>query len=297
MTTPAATLSTPKRAAPRRSRFALTMRSILRRRSAALGLVFAIVIVVLAVFAPITGGHDPLEQSLRHKLKPPGGDYVLGTDPLGRDVWSRLVWGARVSLSVGVVAVAISAGLGTTAGIVGGYFGGRWDAAIMRVIEVLMSFPLILLAIAIVAVLGPGLTNLMIAVGISSVPQFARLVRGEVLRVRGREFVEAARAIGGSQTRIMARHILPNVISAIVILATLRISTVILTESALSFLGLGISPPTPTWGSMIADGTKWLRIAPWISIIPGIAIMITVLAFNLLGDGLRDALDPRLRGE
>jgi peptide/nickel transport system permease protein len=273
------------------------MSSIMRRRSAAVGLALAVMIVVLAVFAPITGGRDPLDQNLRDKLKPPGGAYVLGTDPLGRDMWSRLVWGGRVSLTVGVVAVAISAGLGTAAGIVGGYFGGAWDAWITRVIEVLMSFPLILLAIAIVAVLGTGLTNLMIAVGISSVPQFARLVRGEVLRVRSREFVEAARAIGAGQTRVMARHILPNVISAIVILATLRISTVILTESALSFLGLGISPPTPTWGSMIADGTKWLRIAPWISIIPGIAIMITVLAFNLLGDGLRDALDPRLRGE
>ncbi|MBI4280273.1 MAG: ABC transporter permease [Armatimonadetes bacterium] len=279
------------------SRAFASLRVVWRRRSAAVGLIVALGVVALAVLAPITAGQDPLEQRLADKMRPPGGKYLLGTDPLGRDLWSRLVWGARVSLTVGVVAVAIAAGIGLVIGLSAGYFGGRLDAVLMRTVDVLMSFPLILLAIAIVAVLGGGLANLMLAVGISSVPPFARLVRGEVLGARRRDYVEAARAIGAAHARIMARHILPNIVSSIVVLATLRVSTVILTESALSFLGLGISPPTPTWGSMIADGTKWLRVAPWISIIPGVAIMVTVLAFNLFGDGLRDALDPRLRGE
>lgn len=268
-----------------------------RRRSAVVGLVLVVAVAAGALLAPAVAGRDPLDQVLPDKLRPPGGAYLLGTDGLGRDLWARLVWGARISLLVGVVSVALAAVLGTALGLAAGYFRGWIDGAIMRVVEVLMSFPLVLLAIAIVAVLGSGVRNLMLAVGISSVPPFARLVRGQVLTVSQREYVEAARAIGAAHNRIMVRHILPNIASAIIVLATLRVSTVILTESALSFLGLGISPPTATWGAMIADGMKWLRIAPWISTVPGIAIMVTVLAFNLFGDGLRDALDPRLRGE
>jgi peptide/nickel transport system permease protein len=262
-----------------------------------LGLTIIMLVAAIAALAPVTAGRDPIDQTLPDKLRPPGSGYVLGTDSLGRDLWARLVWGGRISLVVGVAAVALAAVVGTSLGLAAGYFRGWVDAVVTRVIEVLMSFPLVLLAIAIVAVLGSGLRNLMIAVGISSIPPFARLVRGQVLAVGQRDFVEAARALGAGSARVMARHILPNIASAIVVLGTLRISTVILTESALSFLGLGISPPTATWGSMIADGVKWLRLAPWVSIVPGIAIMLTVLAFNLFGDGLRDALDPRLRGE
>jgi len=193
--------------------------------------------------------------------------------------------------------VAIAAGLGSVMGLLGGYFGGLLDQVLMRVVDILMAFPLILLAIAIVAFLGGGLFNLMLAVGISSVPPFARVVRGEVLVQRGRDYVEAARALGAGQGRVMRRHILPNSLGPIVVLSTLRISTAILTESSLSFLGMGVAPPTPTWGNMAAEGTKFLQTAPWISIVPGAAIMLMVLAFNLFGDGLRDALDPRLKGE
>jgi peptide/nickel transport system permease protein len=273
------------------------LRSIARRKGAVLGLVIIVLVAALAILAPVAGGRDPVEQTLPDKLRPPGAGYVLGTDSLGRDLWARLVWGSRISLVVGVASVALAAAVGTALGLAAGYFRGWVDGVVTRAVEVLMSFPLVLLAIAIVAVLGSGLRNLMIAVGISSIPPFARLVRGQVLAVGQRDFVEAARAVGAGSVRVMARHILPNIASAIVVLGTLRVSTVILTESALSFLGLGISPPTATWGSMIADGVKWLRLAPWVSIVPGIAIMITVLAFNLFGDGLRDALDPRLRGE
>jgi peptide/nickel transport system permease protein len=262
-----------------------------------LGLAIIALVVAIAALAPLTAGRDPLEQTLPDKLRPPGAGYLLGTDSLGRDLWSRLVWGSRISLLVGVASVALAAAIGTSLGLAAGYFRGWVDGIVTRVIEVLMSFPLVLLAIAIVAVLGSGLRNLMIAVGISSIPPFARLVRGQVLTIAERDFVEAARALGAGSLRVMVRHILPNTVSTIVVLGTLRVSTVILTESALSFLGLGISPPTATWGSMIADGVKWLRLAPWVSIVPGLAIMVTVLAFNLFGDGLRDALDPRLRGE
>jgi peptide/nickel transport system permease protein len=256
------------------------------------------VAVLSALFAPWIAPADPTQQRLLERLRPPAlGPHPLGTDNFGRDLLSRLVYGARVSLLVGVVSVAIAAVFGAAMGLLGGYYGGGLDTLLMRVVDVLMAFPLILLAIAIVAVLGGGLVNLMLAVGISSIPPFARLVRGEVLTQRGRDYVEAARALGAGGGRVMGRHILPNTLSPLVVLSTLRVSTVILTESSLSFLGLGVTPPTPTWGNMVADGTKFLQTAPWISIVPGIAIMITVLAFNLFGDGLRDALDPRLKGD
>jgi len=268
------------------------------RRSAAFGLFVVTAILAVAVLAPWVAPRDPLQQRLLERLKPPGTPgHPLGTDNFGRDLFARIVYGARISILVGVVSVAIAAGLGSAVGLLGGYYGGALDHALMRVVDVLMAFPLILLAIAIVAFLGGGLFNLMLAVGISSVPPFARVVRGEVLAQRTRDYIEAARALGAGGGRLMGRHLLPNSLSPIVVLSTLRISTAILTESSLSFLGLGVAPPTPTWGSMAAEGTKFLQTAPWISIVPGAAIMLMVLAFNLFGDGLRDALDPRLKGE
>lgn len=268
------------------------------RRSAVAGLLIVALAVGAAVLAPALSPHDPLQQRLLERLRPLGSPgHLLGTDNFGRDILSRTIFGSRISLLVGFVAVAIAATLGTAVGMVGGYFGGAVDMLFMRTIDVLMAFPLILLAIALVAVLGGGLVNLMLAVGISSIPPFARLMRGEVLAHREREYVDAARALGAGAARIMARHLLPNVTAPLVVLSTLRISTVILTEATLSFLGLGVAPPTPTWGNMVADGTRFLQTAPWISIIPGTAIMLTVLGFNLFGDGLRDALDPRLKGE
>ncbi|MDR7418413.1 MAG: ABC transporter permease [Armatimonadota bacterium] len=283
---------------PARRGWRLAARAFWLRRSAAAGACVVGVVVAAALLAPWIAPHDPTQHRLLERLQPPGlGAHLLGTDNFGRDQLARLVYGARVSLLVGVVSVVIAAGLGAGCGLLGGYYGGRLDTLLMRVVDVLMAFPLILLAIAIVAVLGGGLFNLMLAVGVSSIPPFARLVRGEVLAQRSRDYVEAARALGAAGGRVMGRHILPNTLSPIIVLSTLRVSTVILTESSLSFLGLGVAPPTPTWGNMVADGTKFLQTAPWISIVPGVAIMLTVLAFNLFGDGLRDALDPRLKGE
>lgn len=281
---------------PGRVRYA--MRVLWGRRSAAIGLVIVVAIVTAAAFAPWIAPHDPVQQRLLGRLRPPGAPaHPLGTDNFGRDVLSRLLFGSRISILVGVVSVAIAAGVGILFGLLGGYYGGVLDQWLMRLIDILIAFPVVLLAIAIVAFLGGGLLNLMLAVGISSVPPFARLVRSEVISQRGRDYVEAARALGAGHGRLMGRHILPNSMSAIVVLSTLRISTAILTESSLSFLGLGVGPPTPTWGNMVAEGTKFLQTAPWISIVPGAAIMLMVLAFNLFGDGLRDALDPRLKGE
>lgn len=288
------------RSGPRTPRAGLgrSLRTLWRRRSAAAGAVVVAVVVLSALFAPWIAPADPIQQRLMERLRPPAfGPHPLGTDNFGRDLLSRLVYGARVSLLVGVVSVAVAAALGAAMGLLGGYYGGGLDTLLMRIVDVLMAFPLILLAIAIVAVLGGGLVNLMLAVGISSIPPFARLIRGEVLAQRGRDYVEAARALGAGGARVMGRHIFPNTLSALVVLSTLRVSTVILTESSLSFLGLGVAPPTPTWGNMVSEGTKFLQTAPWISMVPGIAIMVTVLAFNLFGDGLRDALDPRLTGE
>ncbi|MBM3450401.1 MAG: ABC transporter permease [Armatimonadetes bacterium] len=282
----------------RRDNLRRAFRTIWSRRSAAAGLAVVFLAVFLAVLAPIVSTVDPTQQNLFTRLRPPGSaDGWLGTDNFGRDLLSRIIYGARTSLTVGVAAVAIAAATGTIMGLLGGTLGGLFDQALMRIIDILMAFPLILLAISIVAVLGGGIVNLTIAVGVSSIPPFARLIRGEVLKNRNREYVEAARAIGASIGRVMFHHLLPNSLSPLIVLSTLRVSTVILTEASLSFLGLGVAAPRPTWGNMIADGTKFLQTAPWISFVPGVAIVLTVLSFNLLGDGLRDALDPRLRGE
>ena len=230
------------------------------------------------------------------RLRPPGDPHWLGTDGYGRDILSRIIWGSRISLTVGVVAVAIGATLGILVGLVAGFFGGGVDNLLMRIIDILLVLPTILLALVIVAMLGPGVFNLMIAVGIANAPRFARVIRAEVLAVKQMVFVNAASALGASSIRLMARHILPNTLASILVLSTLRIAQAITTEASLSFLGLGVPPPTPTWGSMIADGRIYLRTSPWVAIIPGIMIMLIVMAFNLFGDGLRDLLDPKLRG-
>lgn len=272
---------------------------IWRRRSAAVGMVVIAIVVVAAVAAPLLAPYDPNRQSLRERLQPPSQTHLLGTDALGRDQLSRLLYGARISLLVGVVATAIAAVLGGLLGLVAGYYGGFLDNLLMRFIDILMAFPMLLLAIVFLAMLGErfgGIVNIMVAVGIASMPHFARLVRGQVLAIREVDYVEAARALGGSAARLMGRHILLNSLSPLIVFGTLRVATVILTEAGLSFLGLGIQAPTATWGGMIAEGTRYLQRAPWMSLVPGIVIVITVLAFNLFGDGLRDALDPRLKG-
>ncbi len=258
-------------------------------------------VIVAALAAPQLATTDPIDQDLTVALKPPfwAGDgslqHPLGTDHLGRDVYSRVIHGARISLTISVLAALLGALVGVAAGLVAGYVGGRVDAVIMRIVDLNLAFPLILLALAVVALLGANLKNLVIVMAITTWMIYARVVRGLTLGLRAREFVQAARALGAHDARIIARHVLPNVLPPVIVIWTLEVARVILMESALSFLGLGVPPPTPTWGRMLAEGRDYLTVAGWIAIFPGIAIMVTVLGINFLGDGLRDLLDPRLR--
>lgn len=240
--------------------------------------------------------YDPTEQALRNRLQPPSPAHPLGTDTLGRDLLSRLLVGARISMSIGVVVVSISLAIGTTVGVVSGFMGGWVDEALMRLVDVLLAFPGILLALVVAGILGPSLENVMIALAIVGWTNYARIVRGSVLSVKNREFVQASRLIGLSRSRLVGRHVVPHVVSPVVVLATLDMGYVILATAGLSYLGLGAQPPTPEWGTMLAGGRNHLRTAWWIVNFPGVAIMITVLGFNLLGDGLRDVLDPRDTG-
>jgi len=269
--------------------------SLLRQRGALVGLVILAALALMAVGAPWLSPRDPIKTAARDALQPPGARFVLGSDQFGRDVASRVLHGARISLTIGLISVAIAVALGAPLGLVSGYYGGRLDMLIMRVMDVLLAFPGILLALAIVSVLSPGLTNVMIAVGLSAVPSYARLVRASTLAARENLYVEAARALGGRDLGILVRYILPNVVAPLIVIATLGLGTAILSAAALGFLGLGSQPPQPEWGRMLGEGRDYLREAWWISTFPGLGIMLTVLAMNLLGDGLRDVLDPRLK--
>ncbi|MFO8059424.1 MAG: ABC transporter permease [Bacillota bacterium] len=269
-----------------------------RSRVAAVGLLAVLIMLLMAVFAPYLAPYDPLAVDLSIRRIPPGSEgHLLGTDHMGRDLLSRVIWGSRISLQVGIVAVGIGIAAGTTLGLIAGFYGGRLGSLIMRVVDVMICFPTLLLALAIIAILGPQITNTMIAVGLTFTPRFARIVRASVLSIREREYVEAARAMGVSNFRILVRHILPNALSGMVVFATLSVGSAILIEASLSFLGLGVPLPTPSWGNIVADGRRFLLPSPWISITPGVVIIFTVMGFNFFGDGLRDALDPRLRGE
>jgi peptide/nickel transport system permease protein len=252
--------------------------------------------ILLALFATLIATKDPVAQDLPNRLTAPGsGGYLLGADAFGRDVFTRLVYGARVSLQVGLISVGIAGGVGLVLGLISGYFGGWTDMVIGRINDVVMAFPSILLALAIVSALGPSLNHAIIAIGITSIPRFYRVVRGSVMQVRELEYVQAARALGAADPMIILRHIVPNIISGVIVVGSLTIATSILVEASLSFLGLGVAPPTATWGSMIMDGKQYIDTAPWISLYSGLAIMLAVLGFNLLGDGLRDLLDPKLK--
>ena len=268
---------------------------LVRHRGALIGLLILAALAAMAVGAPWLSARDPIRTAPREALQAPGARFVLGSDQFGRDVASRVLHGARVSLLVGVISVSIAVGLGAPIGLVSGYYGGRIDALIMRVMDVMLAFPGILLALAIVSVLSPGLGNVMIAVGLSAVPGYARLVRATVLSAREHLYVEAARALGGRDGGILVRDILPNVVAPLIVTATLGLGGAILSAAALSFLGLGSQPPQPEWGRMLSEGRDYLREAWWISTFPGLGILLTVLAMNLVGDGLRDVLDPRLK--
>jgi ABC-type dipeptide/oligopeptide/nickel transport system permease subunit len=274
---------------------ALLWQRLRRDARARIGLVVVVLLVLLAAAAPVVAGHDPVRIELANQLAPPSLEHPLGTDLQGRDVWARLVYGARVSLAVGLISQGIALLLGVSLGLVAGYY-GRWvDEVVMRLADVTLAFPTLLLLIAMVAALEPSLTVVFVTIGVVGWAGMARLVRGQVLVVRQLEFVQAARALGARDRRILLRHVLPNVVAPVVIAATLGMAGAIMAEAALSFLGLGVQPPTPSWGAMIADGRDLaqLRGAPWTSVFPGLAIGATVLGFNLLGDALRDALDPR----
>ena len=268
---------------------------------ACVGALIVGLVIVAALAAPLLATTDPIEQDLSVALKPPfwledgSLQHPLGTDHLGRDVYSRLVYGAQISLTISVLAALLGAAVGVAAGLAAGYLGGRVDAVIMRIVDLNLAFPLILLALAVVALLGANLRNLVIVMAITTWMIYARVVRGLCLTLREQEFIQAVRALGAHDARIIVHHLLPNVLAPILVIWTLEVARVILMESALSFLGLGVPPPTPTWGRMLAEGRDYLTVAGWIAIFPGLAIMVTVLGINFLGDGLRDLLDPRLR--
>jgi peptide/nickel transport system permease protein len=272
-------------------------RRFLRTRLAGIGVLIVGALVLSALLAPLVSPYDPTRQRLLEALQGPSATHLLGTDENGRDVLSRILYGAQVSLAAGILSVSIALALGVVSGLVSGYFSGWVDNLIMRAMDALLSFPTLVLALAITAALGPGLRNAMLAIGIVYTPLFARLTRGQVLSVREREFVEAARTVGAGHGRIMLRHILPNVTAPLIVQASLSVAFAILAEATLSFLGLGVQPPQPSWGSMVSAGKDYLAQAPWLAFAPGGAILLAVMGFNFLGDAIRDALDPRLLRE
>jgi len=277
------------------SHSAQTLRRLLRNRGATLGGLFLLALVVVAIFAPVIAPYDPIEIYPTEGRQAPSLKHLAGTDKFGRDAMSRIIFGTRISLRVGLISVAIALSIGGVVGLYAGYYGGRADRLICMLVNIMLAFPGILLSLSIVAVLGPGLENVMVAVGISSIPEFLRVVRGSVLSAKEEVYVESAKVVGCSNRRIIFRHILPNVVAPVIVLSTLWVGTAILIGASVSFLGLGVQPPTPEWGLMVSDGRNYLTTMWWLSTFPGVAIALTVLAMNLLGDGLRDALDPRLK--
>ncbi len=278
-----------------RRRLPKPVRNFLRRPLAVAGLVLVLLMLLAAVFAPVLAPHPPTKADFGAILQAPSATYPLGTDELGRDVLSRLLYGARASLQAGMLAVLIAVIIGVPIGLFSGYRRGWIDEVVMRLTDAIMAFPVIVLALAMTAVLGASLTTAMVAIGIVYAPVFVRLARAQAMALREVEFTEAARALGNHETTILARHLMPNIASAILVQASLSVAAAILVETALSFLGLGVQPPTPSWGSMLRIGTGYLLEAPWTSFWPGLAIFVTVLGINLLGDGLRDVMDPRDR--
>jgi peptide/nickel transport system permease protein len=269
-------------------------RRLRRHKLAMAGLVFLGLLVACAIGADVISPYPPLQQAMTDRLRPPSAAHWLGTDDFGRDILSRILFGSRISLQVGFVAVGIAGSIGIIFGLLAGYFGGWIDSVLMRSMDVLLAFPAILLAVTIMALLGASTTNVMIAIGIAYIPVFARVVRGSVLTLKPNDYVEAARAAGASEMRTLLQHILPGTTGPIIVQLSLALAYAILAEAALSFLGLGTQPPTPTWGSMLSFGREFVRDAPWFTFFPGFAIFVTVLSLNLVGDGLSDALDPRL---
>ena len=280
---------------PPRSLWRDAWRTLWGNHFAIAGGVVLLLLIFAAVAAPLVAPYDPNAQNYDHLLEGTSLQHPFGTDNFGRDILSRVIYGGRISLSIGFLGTLLGVAVGLTVGLVSGYY-GRWvDSVLMRLLDILLAFPGLLLAIAIVAALGPGNMNVVVAIGVFSVPVFARILRGSILSLNQADFIIAARAVGASNRRIMVIHLLPNAIGSILVIATLRLGTAILTVASLSFLGLGIPPPSSEWGSMLSNGRQFLQSAPHVAVFPGLAILVTVLAFNLLGDGLRDAIDPKLK--
>ncbi len=270
------------------------MRRILSNPAAATGALLCLLVLLAALFAPWLAPHDPIDQSIVDRLSPPSGSYLLGADAYGRDVLSRILYGARISLIVAVSSTAAAVVVGGAIGAVSGYIGGRLDLLVMQAMDVLLALPSLILGLVVVALLGPDIGNLVFAIALTAVAPFARIARAPVLSLKQRAFVEAGRALGFSHVRILLVHVLPNILDEVLVMATLWMAAAVRTEAALSFIGLGVRPPTPTWGGMMREGFDNILDAPWLSLFPGLAILLLVLGLNLLGDGLRDATDPRL---
>ena len=295
MTTSSATVSVVKATPPSQNMSVMFVRKLLQQKLAWIGLLICAVVILAAIFAEVLAPYDPSESHYEAILSAPSAQFWLGTDEIGRDILSRVIYGARVSIQVALVSIALAIVLGSMLGMIAGYFGGWVDHVVMRVMDGMLAFPMLVLALGIIAVLGPSLLNTTLAITIINVPSFARLVRAQVLVVRKLDFVLAARALGAGDLRIMLRHVWPSVVGNLIVYASLRASTAIITESSLSFLGLGAQPPTPSWGQMLSTAMQYWD-AWWMSVFPGIAIFITVIALNFLGDSLRDTLDARLPG-
>lgn len=270
-------------------------RRLLKSRIGVLGIILIGFLILVAIFAPYIAPHDPLQQNIMMRYKPPSSTYLLGTDEMGRDILSRIIYGSRISLQVGLFSIGIALVTGVFLGLLAGYYGGVLDMIIMRIMDIMLAFPAILLAIAIVAILGPQLKNAMLAIGIINIPRFARIIRSSTISIKESEYIAAARMMGANDLRIIFYHLLPNAMAPLIVQTTLSIATAILEAAALSFLGLGAQPPTPEWGAMLSDARSSLQRAPWVATFPGLAIIFGVLGFNLLGDGLRDALDPKMK--
>ncbi len=270
------------------------LRTFIKNKAALIGGLVALVVAILAVFAPWIAPYDPLEQDVFHRLAPPQRTHLLGTDDFGRDTFSRIIWGARVSLAVSLSSVSIAMVIGTIFGLIAGFKGGGTETLIMRTVDILMSFPVLIMGLMVMAVLGSGLFKLIIAIAVVLTPRFVRIAHAPTLEMREKDFIEAARALGISTPRLLAKHVLPNIFGEVLVMGTLWTATAIRMEANLSFIGLGVPPPTPTWGNMIRSGVQQLTISHWLAVFPGLAILITVLSFNMLGDGLRDITDPKL---
>ncbi len=273
----------------------LTLRRLRKSPSARAGLGILLAIILLTLLAPVISPYNPTKMSPTEAFQAPSGRHLMGTDDFGRDVATRVLFGARISLAIGLIAVALGGTIGATLGLIAGYVGGKFDFILMRIVDIMLAVPGILLAMVIMAILGPSLTNVMIAVGLSDIPMYVRLVRGCVLSAKENNYVEAARALGCPRRKIILKHILPNIIAPLIVYSTLEVANAILTSAALSFLGMGAQPPTPEWGSMLSEGRRYIRSAWWLITFPGLMIVLSVLGINLMGDGLRDALDPKLK--